>query len=259
LQLIKLLLKGNERKYLNNLIEIAEGLSKKFTIPQVKKSQKLIESMKDPAFYKQLSQKKIESVRQEIRELIKYLDTHAQEPVYTDLEDSELIITDEKDMPIRENNGIYKKRVERFIREHKSHLTISKLSTNNPITEEELKVLEEILFDGEERGSKEEFIKQYGEQPLGQFVRSIIGLDIEASNRAFSTFINSGNLTADQMKFIDTIIQYLTTNGIIDKSMLFESPFTDLNDQGIVGVFNDAETTKIINILDEINSNANVG
>ena len=259
LQLIKLLLKGNEQKYLNNLIEIAEGLSKKFTIPQVKKSQKLIESMKDPAFYKQLSQKKIESVRQEIRELIKYLDTHAQEPVYTDLEDSELIITDEKDMPIRENNSIYKKRVERFIREHKSHLTISKLSTNNPITEEELKVLEEILFDGEERGSKEEFIKQYGEQPLGQFVRSIIGLDVEASNRAFLTFINSGNLTADQMKFIDTIIQYLTTNGIIDKSMLFESPFTDLNDQGIVGVFNDAETTKIINILDEINSNANVG
>ena len=39
--------------------------------------------------------------------------------------------------------------------------------------------------------------------------------------------------------------------------MLFESPFTDLNDQGIDGVFDDdAEKVKVIKIIDEINENA---
>tara|TARA_B110000503_G_scaffold133463_1_gene211023 strand:- start:327 stop:455 length:129 start_codon:yes stop_codon:yes gene_type:complete len=39
--------------------------------------------------------------------------------------------------------------------------------------------------------------------------------------------------------------------------MLYESPFTDLNDQGISGVFdNDADLIKIVRIIDVINENA---
>jgi len=39
--------------------------------------------------------------------------------------------------------------------------------------------------------------------------------------------------------------------------MLYESPFTDLNDQGLSGVFdNDADLIKIVKIIDHINGNA---
>ena len=59
------------------------------------------------------------------------------------------------------------------------------------------------------------------------------------------------------MTFINTIISYLSKNGTIDKAMLFQSPFTDLNDQGIDGVFDDdADLVKVIKIIDEINENA---
>ena len=48
-------------------------------------------------------------------------------------------------------------------------------------------------------------------------------------------------------------------NGTIDKTMLYESPFTDLNDQGISGVFdNDADLIKVVKIIDLINKNANI-
>jgi len=40
------------------------------------------------------------------------------------------------------SGSIYKKRVESFIRNNKTQLTISKLSTNLPITQEELVQLE---------------------------------------------------------------------------------------------------------------------
>ena len=63
-------------------------------------------------------------------------------------------------------------------------------------------------------------------------------------------------MNANQMTFIQNIISYLTKNGTIDKSMLFEPPFTNINDQGLIGVFDDAAATKIISIVDEINSNA---
>ena len=37
------------------------------------------------------------------------------------------------------------------------------------------------------------------------------------------------------------IITYLTKNGTIEPSMLFESPFTDMSDQGLLGIFEDGD------------------
>ena len=116
-----------------------------------------------------------------------------------------------------------------------------------------------MLFDGQDRGTRDDYIKEYGEQPLGNFIRGIVGLSEESAREAFAVFIQAGNLQADQMTFLSVIITYLTTNGIIDKRMLFEAPFTDMNDQGLFGMFDDAEAGKIISIIDEINHNAEVG
>lgn len=60
------------------------------------------------------------------------------------------------------------------------------------------------------------------------------------------------------MTFINTIINYLSKNGVIDKQLLFQSPFTDTHDQGVFGLFDDANAGKIIRIIDGINENAGV-
>ena len=92
-----------------------------------------------------------------------------------------------------------------------------------------------------------------------KFIRNIIGLEREALNEAFSDFLQVGNLRADQMTFISTIISYLSKNGVIDKRMLFEQPFTNLDDNGIVGIFKDESKVKsIVRIIDKINENAEV-
>lgn len=61
------------------------------------------------------------------------------------------------------------------------------------------------------------------------------------------------------MTYLNNIISYLTKNGTIEKSMLFEPPFTDVNDQGLLGVFEEGDAYKIISIIDTINHNAEVG
>lgn len=246
-----------EATYHERLLMIGNQLSHKYTIPQVFASKELIEHMKNPEFYQDLTHKRLNGLREEIRLLVHFLDTTGVKPIYTNMEDSEAVTSlGEPLMPY--GNTRYKSRVERFIRENKGNITISKLSTNQPITIEELDALEKMLFNGKERGTKNDFIATYGEQPLGKFVRSILGLDIAAANAAFADFLQAGNLQADQMTFIQNIINYLTQNGTIEKKMLFEAPFTDMHDQGILGIFEDADAIKIISIIDTINENTGV-
>ena len=102
-------------------------------------------------------------------------------------------------------------------------------------------------------------MEHYGEKPLGVFIRSVVGLSKEALNQAFAEFISTGQLTANQMKFVRSIIDYMAHNGSVERGALIdEDPFTDLHDQGIFGVFhqNDAQIYKVVSIIDRINSNA---
>jgi type I restriction enzyme R subunit len=258
LQLAKVVAKDGS-KFISKVARIAHDLSK-VNVPEVANKSLLLKELQTDAFWKKVYVKRLEEVRQSVRDLMKYLESEPKKIVYTALED-EIDIASVKEAPLIEYSKAltsYKDRVESYIRKNKHHVTIQKLRTNTPILEGELMALESILFDGDERGTKQEFVKEYGEQPLGVFIRSIVGLDIQAANEAFSGFIQSGNLRADQMTFIKNIISFLERNGTIDKAMLFEPPFTNINDQGLLGVFDDADAHKVISILDTINHNANV-
>jgi type I restriction enzyme R subunit len=67
---------------------------------------------------------------------------------------------------------------------------------------------------------------------LGRFVRSLVGLDQAAAKQAFAGFLDGKVLTADQLEFIDHIVDHLTARGVMDPKLLYESPFTvDLADE----------------------------
>lgn len=153
----------------------------------------------------------------------------------------------------------YKDRVESYVRLHENHLVIHKLKTNKPITETEINSLENILFDGKTVGTKQDYVDTYGDKPLGVFIRSIVGMEQGAAQEAFADFIQAGSLRADQMTFINTIITYLTKNGTIDKTMLFEPPFTNLHQDGVIGIFDDGSAMNVIKLVEQVNDNALVG
>ena len=67
---------------------------------------------------------------------------------------------------------------------------------------------------------------------------------------------NQGTLSADQITFINQTINYLTLNGIMELGVLFETPFTDIHDKGVLGVFNPDDTEGIVEIISGINDNA---
>ena len=75
-----------------------------------------------------------------MRDLIQYLESESQEIVYTSFEDE----LDKDAIVVREpmqgylNLQSYKDRVEKYVRENRHHLTIDKLTRNQPITPAEL-------------------------------------------------------------------------------------------------------------------------
>ena len=190
---------------------------------------------------------------------MKFLDFEERPLYYT-------TFTDEIDPNVKEHQlvygfndlEVYKRKVEQYVKQHSTHLTIHKLRNNVQITKDELDSLENMLFEQGDIGTKEEFIKAFGEQPLGRFIRSIIGVDANAAKLAFGEILSGQTLNAQQIRFMDTIINFFTVKGIIEPSMLFEPPFTDINTSGIMGVFDERTSTKIISLIDRINHTAEV-
>jgi type I restriction enzyme R subunit len=56
---------------------------------------------------------------------------------------------------------------------------------------------------------------------------------------------------------MNTIINYLAVNGIIEPSKLFEPPFTDVSSTGM-DIFDKGTAGRIIELVEQVNRNAEV-
>jgi len=84
------------------------------------------------------------------------------------------------------------------------------------------------------------------------FVRSLVGLDREAAKQALASFLTGRTLNASQIEFVDMIINHLTEHGVIDASLLYESPFTDIAPRGPDGIFTTEQIDQLVEILHSV-------
>ena len=132
---------------------------------------------------------------------------------------------------------------------------MQRLRRNQALTPSDLEALGRMLVDA---GGSQQVIEQATAQSqgLGIFIRSLVGLDRETASQAFSQFVIGTTVTASQLEFIDLIVQYLTENGVMDVARLYESPFTDISQQGPEALFLPARVTEMIQVLDGIRGRA---
>ena len=238
--------------------EICHSLEQKQSIPVVSEKLELIIDIQTDSYWKDINVIVVEELRVSLREIVKFVDRNEQRIVYTDFEDR---IEEERDFDFNQIlSGTelkqYKAKAESFIRTCKDHITIQKLKSNKPITKLDIEELERLLFTSTEIESKEKFEEVYGEVNLGKFIRGIVGLDRKAAKEAFSFFIKESSLPSEQNQFIDKIIGYLTRYGTMSPKLLYEPPFTNIDDSGIDGVFDDDDADSIVRTIKKINRNA---
>ncbi|MEP7110255.1 MAG: type I restriction-modification enzyme R subunit C-terminal domain-containing protein [Ferruginibacter sp.] len=255
---VDLMLKGSINNSQKEEIQTLAGkLTKKASIPAVAAKLFVLQDIQKSIFWKDISILKAEKLRKDMRNLMKFIDKEDVRIVYASFNDEYFGDVKEYTMSLATNDlEAYRKKVAHYIQSHQNHITIHKLKMNIPITTSELRVVDEMLFEQGEIGNKEQFEKVYGIQPLGKFIRSIVGLDVTAAKEVFVKFINAPALNAQQIRFVDTIIQYLTVNGTIEASALFAAPFTDISTNGLTDVFDNTQSAEIVSMVERVNRNA---
>jgi type I restriction enzyme R subunit len=242
----------------DRLKAIAERLAEKSNIPMVQPHMALILELQTEEWWQDVTAPMLEGVRRRLRGLIKLIDKRQRQVVYTDFEDEMGSATVIELAGFTTSDGFarFREKARQFLRAHADHLSIRKLRTNAQLTPADLAELERMLAEAG-IGTPDDVARAKQEsQGLGLFVRSLVGLDREAAKEALGTFMRGKTLRANQIEFLDLIVDHLTENGTLEAERLYESPYTDLNALGVEGVFASAEVAELMAVLDEIRRRA---
>ena len=207
------------------LCDVAALLEKKVSIPQVKDKLDIIKEINTDSFWDANDVLLFEKVRQELRELIKFLDRgNGQKPIITHLNDPITAQQEGQALEAAYDFEDYRAKVNRYVNENGNTLAIYKLTHNIPLTSDDYNKLEQVLTS--ELGSKEDYAREFGDTPFGLLIRKIAKLDHEAAMQAFSSLINDENLNQRQIAFVLKIINHIELNGYMENTAdLMKPPF----------------------------------
>ena len=239
----------------HDLISKVQAVAGVANIPEIMAQQELIQKILKTDYLENAGINEFENIRENIRDLIKYIPI--KQVVYNTNFDDEILSMNFHESEL-ENDYLadYKAKAEYYVRQHQENEAIAKLKSNIPLTEDDVAELERILWS--EVGTKQDYEREIGSVPLGEFVRSVIGLDMNAAKAAFADYLDSTQLDSRQIYFVNQIVEYIVHNGMMkDLSVLQDSPFTD---QGsIVEVFTDLSVwAGIRKAIEQVNANATV-
>ncbi|WP_246697427.1 DEAD/DEAH box helicase family protein [Rhizobium sp. G21] len=253
------LLKGSRRfdKLKRQLIDIASALDEQTAIPTIAAQHTLILDVLSDVWWEGVTVPLLELVRLRLRGLVHHIEKGRKAIVYTNFED-ELGAATELDLPqVGEVDfARFKKKARHFLREHEDHIAIAKLRHGKPLTVTDIEELQQMLLKagvGEQTHLDKAIELAHG---FGAFIRSLVGLDRHAVAEAFSEFLADGAATAQQIEFVDMVIEHLTEKGTMDPGLLYESPFIDMAPEGPQQVIGLERAKKLVEVIKGLNASA---
>ena len=241
-------------KAIKDLKNKVSGIASVANIPEIMMQADLIEKILHTDYLDTADVSDFEHIRNELRGLMKYL-PKIEKYIYNTNFTDEILSSEWKESEL-ENDDLenYKAKAEYYVRQNPNQIAILKLRMNQPLTKLDLESLEKILWS--EVGTKDDYEREVGTKPLGEFVREIVGLDMNAAKEAFAAYLDETALDSRQIYFVNQIVEYIVHNGMMkDLSVLQESPFTDRG--SVVDLFTDMNMWAGIRaVIEQINANA---
>ena len=250
IELGKLVAEVDTIPFENRVFMIAKKLQEKASIPVIAQHLEMIKAVQQRGFFENASMNLLERTRNELRELVKNLESSQSKQFTLNIED---IVTDGGEAAtISMSGNTYKQRVLEYLSEHRGDAVFQKIFHLEQLSAEDISQLERILW--EELGSREDYVRytQSDNMNVAMFIRSVIKVDRQLALQKFTEFLNGSTLNALQMDYLKDIISYVCENGDIEPQTLMSvSPFSDIN---IIELFDDKaiHVGKYVNLLHHV-------
>lgn len=236
---------------------IAAGLQSKEAIPLVAAQMPLILDIQTDEYWQDVTVPMVEVARRRLRGLVQFVDTHSRTPVYVDFEDEM-----GPAMPVilpgltAADTSRFERKAAAYLNAHLDLAAVRKLHTNEPLTADDLTDLERAFLDAGIGGPDDLARAAADNDGLGLFVRSIVGLDQQAAKAAMGEFINASRYSANQIHFVNLVVDYLCRHGQVPIKALYSAPFTDVVPQGPEGIFTEAQVDDLVARLHAVRDTA---
>jgi type I restriction enzyme R subunit len=237
---------------------IATGLLGQTSIPSVAAQRSLLDEVASDQWWIDVTLPMLELVRRRLRGLLQFLEKAKKAVVYTSFQDelSEPTLVDLPGITPGTNWQRFRAKAAAYLKQHHDHIALQRLRRNKALTPDDLHSLEQMLLDSGAGDGADIAQAKEESQGLGLFIRSLVGLDHQAALEAFSGYLDGTKFTAEQIRFINLIVDELTANGVMEPARLYESPYTDHAPTGPEAVFLETEVDGIVDILNTVRANA---
>ncbi|WP_276784155.1 DEAD/DEAH box helicase family protein [Thalassolituus oleivorans] len=227
------------------------------TILAVRQKDAVIAEVRSADFWLNPSITKLEHARKELRGIMKYRQ-QATPPGY------ETATTRTGDGGVREVDRevkiaganeamLYRRKLKDILEQMiEANPTLQKIRKGDIIAEFELKSLTSTILTSHPGVSLDVLNDFYGRtaDQLHLTVREIIGLDPQAIEEHFKNFLHAHpTLTAQQVRFMNLLKNYIAQHGSIVVDKLYEPPFDSISHEGIDGVFTPEDVSELVVLI----------
>lgn len=248
------------------IVEMVSDLP--LTVNVVAREEQLINEIVSNNYIARANENELDLVIEKIAPLMKYREEGIKpDQTILDLRD----ITAEKEYikfgPENERITIqkYREKVEALITElEEKNEILKKIKSGEPVTQEEVEELADVLDDYDPYPTEENLQKAYDARQVKflDLIKYIMGIgDLvtfsEKVTEAFSEFIAEHNtMSAKQIQFLQTLQLFIIENGKLEKKDLVNEPFTKIHANGFLGLFTAQLQKEILSFTNTLLQNA---
>lgn len=240
--------------------ELIDRVSRlRVNLSQVQAKLPVIERVKRADFWSSVTPAALDDVREELRGVAQYYQSTAEPkrgPKVIDVHEDESLIERHPHFPKLEGLELvaYRERVLKVLTGlFETNDTLRKIKAGQPVAPTDLEALCSLVLTQDPQLDLHDLAEYYPEFAghLDRAIRGIIGVEAPQVRDRFAAFIQTHpHLASHQIKFLDLLQNHIARYGTIDVARLYEAPFTDLNSDGLDGVFPDeAQAQQLLEIV----------
>ncbi|GAA3522236.1 hypothetical protein GCM10022393_40950 [Aquimarina addita] len=252
-----------------NLVELitSQLAELPLTIREVEKEKQLIQNASKTSFWVSYSEDKENELIQKIAPLIRYRQAFSDGNDFTFLNLRDVTYTKKLIEFGPENEQVSISRYREMVEETvlgmaRQDLTLQKLKSGEELTAEEIKKLAQILNKKDPFVTEQLLRRVYDNKQAKfiQFIKHILGIEqIQSYEKTVSDLfeafiIEHNNLTSKQIRFLEILKNYVLDKGTVSKKDLIKPPFTQLHNNGILGVFSPDLINKIVALTEQVSA-----